>query len=476
MSDNNLKTLLILTSGVCLLAYLFFARPYYLTDHEMLSAIIIAQIVLAAVCKYRQAFFIIFIAAFLCAGTDMPLQSSWMQGRWFVLGFGALVGLAIYMKDHDHHFSTFHLIGMFCVLAAIVSALVSAYPEEAFLKAVSLLLLFVYGSSGARLAVPVLRPEKFFRGLLLACEFLNYFSAVAYFVLRWEIYGSPNSLGAVFGVVIVPVILWGLLTAESVVSRRRLGIELMVAMLVLLTSFARAGIAAAAISCLAVCIAMREYRLIAKGVAAVVVLATVAVMFVPLPEEAPKRDDSRSVTSMYLYKGKPDEGLMGSRGGVWQKTWDVIKDHPWFGSGFGTSLTDVDLTQLALAHAHIDSRVTREHGDSYLAITEWVGLLGVVPFYFLISMIALNARRTLSMLRRTGDVWSPAVPAAAILIAGLVDAAFEDWMFAVGYYLCVFFWSIAFILVDLQPAPQVVYSRDSSVPMYEPQFATASGQ
>jgi len=80
------------------------------------------------------------------------------------------------------------------------------------------------------------------------------------------------------------------------------------------------------------------------------------------------------------------------------------------------------------------------------------------------------------MLRRTGDVWSPAVPAAAILIAGLVDAAFEDWMFAVGYYLCVFFWSIAFILVDLHPAPQVVYSRDSSVPMYEPQFAAASGQ
>jgi O-antigen ligase len=177
------------------------------------------------------------------------------------------------------------------------------------------------------------------------------------------------------------------------------------------------------------------------------------------------------VTSMYLYKGKPDEGLMGSRRGVWQKTWDVIKDHPWFGSGFGTSLTDVELAELVRPGAHVDSRVTREHGDSYLAITEWVGLLGVVPFYLLISMIALNARITFSLLRRTGDIWSPAVPAAAILIAGLVDAAFEDWMFAVGYYLCVFFWSIAFILVDLQHAPAAVRS-ESVVQISDAQFAT----
>jgi hypothetical protein len=28
---------------------------------------------------------------------------------------------------------------------------------------------------------------------------------------------------------------------------------------------------------------------------------------------------------------------------------------------------------------------------------------------------------------------------------------FEDWLFAVGYYLCVFFWSCAFALVDLAP-------------------------
>jgi len=29
-----------------------------------------------------------------------------------------------------------------------------------------------------------------------------------------------------------------------------------------------------------------------------------------------------------------------------------------------------------------------------------------------------------------------------------VHAGFEDWLFAPGYYLCLFFWSMAFVFVD----------------------------
>src|SRR5437660_1288819 len=191
MSDTSLKSLVILMGGSFLLALLFFAQPGYLASPRTLGGIIVVQIVLAAVCKYKQVFFVVLMATFLWAGTDLPLRNAWLQGRWFLLGIGALAGLAIYMKDRNHHFSTFHLIAFFCVLSAMVSALVSAYPEEAALKGLSLLLLFVYGASGSRIAVPVLRPEKFFRGLLLGCEVLTYFTAFSYFLLRWEIYGSP---------------------------------------------------------------------------------------------------------------------------------------------------------------------------------------------------------------------------------------------------------------------------------------------
>ena len=476
MSDSGLKTVFILLAGTLMLACLLLARPGYLASPSGLGAIIVGEVVLVAVCKYRKAFFPVLIAAFLWAGSGIPYHAAWLQGRWFVLTVGAVAGLAVYMKDRDHHFSTFHLVAFFCILSALVSASVSAYPEEAVLKSLSLALVFIYGAAGGRTSVSAIQPETFLRRLLVGSEVVTYLTAMSYWLFHWEILGNPNSLGAVMGVVVIPLLLWGFLTSQKAAKRSRLGFELVLAMLLLMSSFARAGMAGAAVSCLLVCIALRQYRLVVKGIAAAVVLAIAIVMFVPLPSETPRWDGSEAITSVFLYKGKQELGVLGSRQGPWNRTWSVIKDHPWFGSGFGTSVTEDDLTRLALVHTHFDSRIGREHGNSYLAITEWVGLLGVVPFYFLIGLIALNVRRVFSWLRQTGDVFSPAVPAAAVVAAGLIHAMFEDWMFAFGYYLCVFFWALAFVLVDLVPAPALVYSReDAGIP--EPQYmAMASGQ
>jgi hypothetical protein len=38
-----------------------------------------------------------------------------------------------------------------------------------------------------------------------------------------------------------------------------------------------------------------------------------------------------------------------------------------------------------------------------------------------------------------------------VVMAGLVHAVFEDWLFAVGYYLTVLFWVLAFLLMDVVP-------------------------
>jgi hypothetical protein len=92
-------------------------------------------------------------------------------------------------------------------------------------------------------------------------------------------------------------------------------------------------------------------------------------------------------------------------------------------------------------------------------------------------LAAVNVKRVFAMIRRSGDAFSPAIPAAAIVAAGLVHATFEDWMFAVGYYLCVFFWAMAFILVDVLEAGTVARAEETVVRMPEPQFlAAASGQ
>jgi len=151
--------------------------------------------------------------------------------------------------------------------------LVSAYPEEAILKALSLALLFVYAASGARASMATIQPEIFFRKLATACEVLTGLTAICYLVLRWQFLGNPNSLGAVMGVGVLPLMLWAFITAKTVPRRRRLAVGLLVAALLLMSSFARAAIAAATVSCMVLCVGLRQYRLLVKGFVAAALLA-----------------------------------------------------------------------------------------------------------------------------------------------------------------------------------------------------------
>ena len=158
------------------------------------------------------------LATFLWAGMVLPMNVAWTSGRWIVLAVGALAGLVVYARDPRHSFATFHLVAFFCVVAALVSAAVSTYPSQAFLKATSLLLLFVYGSSGARLAVTG-KETRFFSGLLPGCEWLVYISTFSYFIFHSEMFGNPNSLGAVIGVAAAPILLWGILVSDRPATR-----------------------------------------------------------------------------------------------------------------------------------------------------------------------------------------------------------------------------------------------------------------
>jgi O-antigen ligase len=214
----------------------------------------------------------------------------------------------------------------------------------------------------------------------------------------------------------------------------------------LFSSYARAGIAAAIVSCILLCIALRRYGLLIKGLGIALLLASLVAATVPLHQ-----GPSDSLTSSFVYKGRRDEGILASRRSVWDDAVSAIQEHPWFGSGFGTSKTSSEIVQQSRNFESLP-QATREHGNSYLAITEWVGFVGDIPFFALVILIVMNVVRALGQMRRTGDAYSPVIPLAGVLAAGLVHAAFEDWLFAVGYYLCVFFWTLAFIMVDVLPA------------------------
>jgi O-antigen ligase len=98
-----------------------------------------------------------------------------------------------------------------------------------------------------------------------------------------------------------------------------------------------------------------------------------------------------------------------------------------------------------------------------MTIAEWVGLLGVLPFVGLLAVTVSNVWKVCAWMNRTGDVNPYAIPVAMVVLAGLTHAAFEDWLFAVGYHVSVFFWVFAFLLADLVPG-EVVVPAASVVP------------
>lgn len=435
-----------LVAGVMLLAAE--SHPGYFSNVTYLGGLLLLEVVLAAVWHYERWFFFILMLTFVWAGSNLPLAGAGAAVRWVFLIVGAFVGLIKWAeREPRQHFKAIHLVALLCVLSAAVSAVVSNRTEMSLLKSASFFLLFLYGSCGVRLAVAG-REARFFRGLLTACEGISYVSGFLYLVLHFELFGNPNSLGAVMGVVIVPVLFWGFLIAEDRSLRHRRAFALLLASYLLYSSVSRAGFLACALALTAVCIALHRHKLFIKGAFIVIFMAAVIAIVQPGKFDALVSSFSEDV----IYKGKPQEGLLGSRKSPWEDTVAVIKESPWFGSGFGTDVVSGERLPASSVFRTIEG-TTREHGNSYLALLEYVGLLGIIPFAVLLYQALRLLFRSYCWMWRTGNVYHYAVPLAMICLAGLVHAFFEDWLVAVGYHLNIFFWMSVFILSDLQPRP-----------------------
>jgi O-antigen ligase len=421
-------------------------RPGYFANVTYLGGLLLLEVLIVSVWHYESSFFAVLMLSFFWAGCSLPLAGAGAAARWVFLLVGAVVGIVKWAeRDQRQPFRAFHLVALLCFLSALVSSLVSNQPSISLLKAVSLMLLFLYGSCGARIAIAD-RQAVFFRGLLIACEGTAYLVGFTYLAAHYELFGNRNSLGAIMGVLIVPVLAWGVMVSEGRLLRHRRMLALGIAIYLLYVSLSRAGILAAGLTIILMCIALRRGNLLLKGALAVIFLVTAVAVLQPGQFDALVD----SFTTDVIYKGKPEQGLLGSRNSPWQDTVQVIKQSPWFGSGFGTDFArDYPAEPGSIVRTTKGS--VREHGNSYLALLQYVGLLGVVPFAALLVMILGMIYRVCFWTWRTQNPGNHALPFALICVAGLTHAFFEDWLFAVGYYLNVFFWISAFLLSDLQP-------------------------
>jgi O-antigen ligase len=451
MTERGPKIILIGASilGVLVLAYAALRQPSYFTNQTYLGGLILLEFLIAAICFYRRVFFPIVIVAFLLAGVDLPVGTAWTAARWVFLGVGALVGCIITLKERGLRFTLFHSVACFSVLMALVSAAVSRYQNVALLKVLSLALLFLYAGTGARLAV-FGRENRFFNGLVVGCEIFVAANAVLY-AAGIEAMGNPNSLGAIMGVVCAPILLWGiLLGGEKAIQRRRWVLYAITCSLAY-ASHARAGLAAVLLSSGLLCLALRRYKLAMQGSIVIVILLALGAIFEP-----------EAITSLFtsvLYKngdqqnknGDQQTGLLASRESPWHAAADNIREHPWFGTGLGTTANGEDASQ-EQAKFSSTTNVTAEHGSSYLSVASGVGILGAVPFALLLALLLKYILATVKWMLKNRTAAHPAIPLAIVMFAGLAHAGFEDWMFAPGNYLCVFYWSLAFILADLAPS------------------------
>jgi O-antigen ligase len=446
--------------GAILAMYVTYTHLYYFGNVSFLGGILLLEILVASLWKYDQRFFVLLMIAFLWAGMNVPMQSAWTSGRWAVLFAGAAVGCIAWMTAPRRPFGSLHLVALFCICTALVSATVSTFLQMASLKALSLFLLFLYCASGARLAV-LGREDRFFHGLLWGSEIAVYVTAICYFGLGESIWGNPNSLGASMSVGVFPILLWGWFTSDvQGMKLRRLAALLLCAYLVFFSG-ARAAMASVALVTLVFCVCLHQYKLLIKLAALVLVLIAATGVLAPGKLDTKLTDLKNAV----LYKGHEDAGVLGSRRRPWEETIAIIKQHPFFGTGYGTSPTGENP---GLGSSQFESRgeTVGEHGSSYMTIAAWVGLLGLLPFVALLAITVTNLWKVCAWMRQTRNPRHYSIPLAMLVIAGLAHASFEDWLFAVGYYLCVYFWFFAFLLPDLIPGAvtvpgAVVVSRTS---------------
>lgn len=436
------------------LALLWYAqsRPELFSNSMYLGGILLLELILVSVWHYERVFLPFLMIIFFWAGMDVPLnESAGVTARWVVLGFGALAGYMMWMKHRrEQPLTAFHLMAFFCIVTALVSAVVSDVPDVALLKVLSLVMLFLYCACGARYAIHG-REAQFVRGLVLSCEIVVYFAAVTYLMLGLEIFGNRNSLGAVIGAMTFPVIAWAALATDNVMLRRRLTVCLLLSGFLLYLSASRASIASAVLSGSLLCLVTARRRALLRGAFFVVFFLSIAGALNP----ASFQDFVAAQTASLVYKHDQSEhNLMASREGPWRETVASIKKHPWFGSGFGTSDLGEQEVQ-GRSHLETVEGSNREHGNSYLALLEYMGLLGILPFVGLLFLTVRNVWKICSWMRRSGEFGHYVVPLAMVVVAGLIHAFFEDWLFAVGSYLCLFFWIAAFALTEFSPTPLI---------------------
>lgn len=321
-SRNSRLFPLIAAGSIIFLLLLSVKRPYLFSEKSVLAALVLVVAGLIA-SQFRTHFWKILIGVFFWAGSSFPLSGEMNMFRWVVLGLGAFLALAYYARMANRiAFNHLHLLGLFTVITAFASAMVSVNPMITVLKSLSLAALFVYASIGARVLWSA-NPEPFVRSLVLMAEGLVYLSALCA-LASFEVWGNPNSLGLIMGCLCWPVLLWRLILPVNRHRTTRSVIPLLLCGALLVFSLSRASILAALLISMFLLVGARRYRTLLFGMS---LFATIVLnLFLVTPGRFQAASDA------LLYKTGEHGNFMDSRQKPWKEAYAISAIIPGWGS------------------------------------------------------------------------------------------------------------------------------------------------
>lgn len=150
-----------------------------------------------------------------------------------------------------------------------------------------------------------------------------------------------------------------------------------------------------------------------------------------------------SLNQVYVQKG--GRSILQSRQRLIEESWEAAKENPALGIGFGVSRGLSEDWQFGFETGFAN----REKMNSFLAVVEEVGLVGVIFLVYPITWVLAASARRLKLIqtfhRSETEYWT-VLTLSACMIGGLVDAMGEAWLTGVGFFSCIMFWLVYGVL------------------------------
>jgi len=316
---------------------------------------------------------------------------------------------------------------------ALLSTLYAVDPSNTFQR--SLALIFAILSFG--ISIPLFISEQGRRRqsaqrFMMVCLVSVMLSMVAYVAhvpqaISEErlsgIYSNANTLGVVAMFVLVMLIGW-FLDATTRNSRIAFGLAFVVTLSATLLSGSRASLLGA-LAGFMVFLAFSRSRARLRGVWVLIIVLGLALTFLPIPE-------------VHIFSA--DTSL---RDLTWKAAFDLGMRSPVLGTGFSTDKITADNTQIISG-----IRIRAGHNE-YLRTFIGLGATGLVVLLVTLVVLVLKAIQTIRRASGTDAIWMQSLLAA--VVAGMVNAVFEDGLLAFGGVAALLFWYLAFTLaIEIQ--------------------------